>query len=144
MTLAKNSLEGKAEAYLQRIENLLDEAESAKGKYMAECKERREDIKEIYTEAKENGVAVKALKGLVKYRQLEKKQNAISDGLDIDEAAAYQQLVDALGELGAAAAQRAGYGDDNRDLRGNQQQQTEKEREDAANLAKVGRGQATH
>lgn len=109
MALAKNSIEGKAESYLSRIENLLAEMETAKGSYLAECKERHEDIKSIYTEAKENGVPMKALKGLVKYRQLERKQAAIAAGLDIDEQAAYSNLVEALGPLGEAAARAAGH-----------------------------------
>src|SRR4029079_14076745 len=104
--LAKNSLEGKAEAYLARIETLLADIDSERGLYMAHCKEFREDISEIYVEAKDNGVPVKALKGIVKYRQLKKKQDAIAATFDIDEAAAYETIREALGPLGAAAADR--------------------------------------
>lgn len=107
--LAKNSLEGKAEAFLKRIETLMTDLESKRRTYMAECKVVREDIKEVYVEAKDKGVPTKALRGLVKHRQLEKRQRAIAEGLDMDEAAAYAQLVDALGDLGAAAAAAAGY-----------------------------------
>lgn len=140
MTLAKNSMEGKAEGFLKRIETLLAEMESAKGTYMAECKEWREDIKEIYTEAKDGGVPVKALRGVVKARALDKKLKSIGDGFDIDEKAAYETLCEALGPLGAAAAKAAGYADDNRDLRPDNLKQAEKERADEAELARVGRG----
>lgn len=143
MTLAKNSMEGKAEGFLKRIENLNADAESAKATYMAECKERREDIKQVYTEAKDAGVPTKALKGLVKRRQLMRKADAITDGLDIDEQSAYSQLVEALGELGMAAARAAGHDiedDDDRDFRGNAQRQADRERADEAALAGVGRG----
>lgn len=143
MTLAKNSMEGKAEAFLKRIETLNAEAESEKATYMAECKERREDIKQVYTEAKDAGVPTKALKGLVKRRQLMRKADAIPDGLDIDEQSAYSTLVEALGELGMAAARAAGHDvddDDDRDFRGNAQRQAEQERADEAALAGVGRG----
>ena len=109
MALAKNSVEGKAESYLSRIENLLAEIDTAKEKCADECKERQEDIKSIYTEAKDAGVPLKSLKGLVKYRKLERKQLAIADGLDIDEQAAYSNLVEALGPLGEAAARAAGH-----------------------------------
>lgn len=109
MTLAKNSMEGKAEGFLKRIESLLSDMDSAKGTYMAECKERREDIKSVYTEAKDAGVPVKALRGIVKARELDKKIKAIDDGFDIDEKAAYETLVDALGDLGRAAAEKAGF-----------------------------------
>jgi uncharacterized protein (UPF0335 family) len=152
MTLMANSLEGKAENYLKRIENLLGDLDSKRGSYMAECKEVREDIKEIYVEAKDNGVPVKALKGLVRFRQLEKKQRAISAGLDIDESAAYDTLVEQLGELGMAAAKRAGHApkqdgngageDDDRDLRPRHLQENEKTLRDTNpdDLNKVGRG----
>jgi uncharacterized protein (UPF0335 family) len=137
-------MEGKAEAFLKRIETLNAENDSAKATYMAECKERREDIKQVYTEAKDAGVPTKALKGLVKRRQLMRKADAIPDGLDIDEQSAYSQLVEALGELGMAAARAAGHDvgddDDDRDFRGNAQRQAEQERADEAALAGVGRG----
>ena len=128
--LAKNSLEGKAEGYLTRMETLLRDLDSERGTYMARCKEIREDISEIYVEAKDNGVPVKALKGIVKHRQLQKRQEAIADGFDIDEAAAYETIREALGPLGAAAADRheAKVAD-------------EKAAQDAESLQKVGRGQ---
>lgn len=107
--LAANSIEGKSSAYLKRIETLLAEGETAKATYMNECKSRREDVKAIYTEAKDNGIPVKALRGLVKYRELERKQDAIADGLDIDEASTYETLIEALGPLGEAAAKAAGH-----------------------------------
>ena len=108
---------------------------------MAECKEIREDIREIFVEAKDNGVPVKALKGLIRFRQLDKKQRAIAAGLDIDETAAYDLLVETLGELGTAAAKRAGYApadtaaDDDRDFRPTNLRNT-----DPDDLNKVGRG----
>lgn len=143
MALAKNSMEGKAEAYLDRIETLLTEMESAKGTYMAECKERREDIREIYKEAKDAGVPVKALRGLVKARDLGKKLEAITDGLDGDEQAAYETLCTALGPLGQAAARARGYGkdDDDRDLRPSNLR-NDQGRADEAELAKVGKGKS--
>jgi uncharacterized protein (UPF0335 family) len=98
--LAPNSIEGKAAGYLERIENLLAALESERGKYMAACKPIREDIADIYTEAKDQGVAKKALAGLVKYRELEKRQQAIGDGLDIADQSDYESLVAALGDFG--------------------------------------------
>jgi len=128
--LAANSVEGRAQAYLARIETLLADIDSERGTYMARCKELREDISGIYVEAKDNGVPVKALKGIVKHRQLQKKQDAIAAGFDIDEAAAYETLVEMLGELGAAAAKRAGH----------DPKPEAKAAQDAENLQKVGRG----
>jgi len=149
-----NTLDGRALPYLTRIERHLDDLDSKRGAYMAACKRVREQIKDVYGDAKDHGIAVKALKGLVEYRVLEKKQAKIADGLDIDEAAAYQELVQALGPLGLAAAAKAGYlPEDARDLRPRHLQDAEREREAAANgsgeaspradeaeLARVGRG----
>lgn len=146
MALAANSVEGKSEKFVARIENLMAEGETAKSVYMSECKQRRGDIKEIYTEAKDAGVPLRALKGLIKYRDLERRQNKIADGFEDDDAAVYENLVEALGELGAAAARAAGYpsgdDDDERDLRPDNLKDAEKERADEAALAGVGHGKA--
>src|SRR5688572_6062971 len=100
MALLGNSIEAKAAGYLQRIENLHAQLESERGKYMAACKPIRDDIADIYTEAKDKGVAKKALAGLVKYRELKRKQEAIGDGLDIADQSDYESLVAALGDFG--------------------------------------------
>lgn len=153
MALAKNSLEGRAEPFLARIENLIAEGESAKGEYLAECKERKSGIKDVYSEAKDAGISVKALKAVIKQRGLQKKIAELDAGLDIDDAAQFETLAAAFGDtpMGQYASGRAkgasGNGDDDRDLRGHQQRQTEKERgedagarADAEALSKVGRG----
>lgn len=100
---------GDPKAFLQRIENLIGDIETMRGEYMERVKEVREDIKLVYEEARDQGIEVKALKGLVKYRALERKQDEIADGLDLSEKAAYDNLIMTLGELGRAAAERAGY-----------------------------------
>jgi uncharacterized protein (UPF0335 family) len=107
--LAKNSLEGKAEEFLKRIETLHDDLETARGVYTQDCKMVREDIRSVYSEAKDKGVPVQALKGLVKHRQLTRKQNALAANFDHHEAAAFATLIAALGELGLAAARAAGH-----------------------------------
>lgn len=104
---AANSVEGKAEPFLKRIENILAEGESAKGAYMNECRQRREEIKSILTEAADAGVPKRALKGLVKYRELERKQAAIAENIEGEDHDIYDTLIKALGPLGQAAADRA-------------------------------------
>jgi uncharacterized protein (UPF0335 family) len=104
-----NSIDAKARPFVERVERISTEMESDKGAYMAKCKANRERIKEVMTEAKDQGIPVKPLKGVIKYRSLERKQGKIAAGLDMDEQAIYSQLVDALGELGAAAARAAGF-----------------------------------
>ena len=155
MALAANSLEGKSENYLRRIENLLGDLDSKRGSYMAECKEVREDIKEIYVEAKDNGVLVRVLKGKVKEHLLLKKLDAIPAGFDLEEAAQWNEVAERLGPLGKAAAMRAAPADpiadddDDRDLRPRHLQENEKTRAEGAgnlrntnpdDLNKVGRG----
>jgi len=121
VSLAKNTIEGRAEPFLQRIESLYDDLESERGSYMERCRTIRDDIKIVLGEAADAGIPKKALKGLVKFRALKRKQNAIAFGIEDDEAKIYEQLIDALGDLGIAAARRAGYAPeddgDERDLR---------------------------
>lgn len=111
--LAANSIEGIAEPFLKRIENLHRDLESERGSYMARCKEIREDMAHVYDEAKDKGVTKKALKGVVKYRQLERKKAAITEDIDdIDVKSQLESLIAALGELadtplGQAAAKAA-------------------------------------
>lgn len=99
---------GNAEAYLGRIEHIFEDLDRLRADYKHECKARREDIRDLYMEARSQGVEVKALKGLVKFRMLARKQQHISDAFDEIEQAAYEDLIDRLGDLGRAAAERAG------------------------------------
>jgi len=151
--MGDNTLEGRAQPFMRRIEKLMDDLDSERGSYMAKCRPIHEDIREVYAEAKDHGVPVKALKGLIKWRELEKKQAGIAtDFADIDEKASYDQLVGALGPLGFAAAVAAGFrrdqGDDeDRDVRPRHMRQPDAsanggsgERADEAELARVGRG----
>jgi len=131
--------------FMERIETLHADLESERGKYMAACKTIREDVKVVFQEAKDAGVNVKALRGLIKWRALEKRQEMIEGGLDDDEAAVYTRLVEMLGPLGMAAASAAGYedgadnDDDQRDLRPRHMTQPDA-RPDEEHLARVGRG----
>lgn len=102
----------KAKAFVGRIENVESEIDSERGSYMAKAKSLREDIKEIIGEAKDAGIPKKALKAMVADRRLERKKRKLGDGLDIDEAAAFEQMKEALGDLaglplGAAALKGA-------------------------------------
>lgn len=110
----------KAKAFVGRIENVEAEIESKRGEYMAFAKDRREDIKEIISEAKDEGIPKKALKAIVADRRFDRKKAKLADGLDIDEGAAFEQMKEALGALGgtplgeAALASAAGDDDDPR------------------------------
>lgn len=121
MALLPNSVEGKSAPFLARVENVLDQLDTLKARYMNEAKGLRADIKQIYDDAKDADVPTRALKGLVKWRQLAKKQDAIADTIAEDEVSEYELLVEALGdyastELGQAALDLAG-GEEDEDVR---------------------------
>ena len=103
-------MEARAKPFLDRIESVLDQLDSERGEYMAACRTLRDDIKEIYEEAKNAEVPKKALKGLVSWRILERKQEKLTADLEADEARVLENLIDALGPLGIAAAERAQAG----------------------------------
>jgi len=124
MPLLPNSVEAKSAPFLARVENVLDQLDTLKARYMNEAKGLRGDIKQIYDDAKDADVPTLALKGLVKWRLLEKKQDAIANTFAAEEVSEYELLVEALGEfsrteLGQAALDLAGGGDgeEDRDLR---------------------------
>lgn len=97
----------KVAPFLKRIETLNADIESAKGAHAQNVKTIKDDIKEVLTEAEEAGIPKRALKGLVKYRELERRQDEIGSGLEGEDERAYDALVDQLGELGKAAKERA-------------------------------------
>ena len=109
MTPQSRGANNDPKSYLQRIENLLGEMETLRIDHQERCKEIRVDIKSIYDEAENAGIAVKPLKALVKYRALERAQDKLPEALDVDERTIYENLVTTLGDLGRAAAERAGY-----------------------------------
>src|SRR5262249_35807521 len=145
-THGANSLARIAEPFVGRIEAIHDDLESLKGEYMNRCKQRREEIKGIYSEAKDKDIPKRPLKGIIKQRALQSKIDDIDSGFEIDESAIYRELVEGLGALGQAAAVRAGYGkaadDDNTDVRPGFMKRAEAERpqDDKGDLSKVGRG----
>lgn len=106
----QNSIDAKAKPFVDRVEEIQRQMESDKGEYMAKCRANRMRIKDVLVEAKDQGLPVRPIKGVIKYRALERKQEKIGAGFDdVAESALYQELVDTLGELGAAAARAAGF-----------------------------------
>lgn len=143
-----NDIAKRAQPFLERIERIEEEKESEKGAFMERCKAFGEDIKEIYGEAKQDGITVKALKGIVKRRKLEKKIDAIDDAMDLDEQAQFAALALAFagtpfGEHAKKRAEEAA--EDARDLRqpgasAADLVHAEEPRPDAEHLARIGRG----
>lgn len=120
---AGNTIEARAAPFIERVENLKEALASEQGAYMARCKAIRDDIKEVYTEAKDADLPIKALKQIVKYRDLERKQEALAEEMEGDEGAYdYEMLVAALGTLsdtplGQAALDLNSGGEDGEDVR---------------------------
>ncbi len=98
-------LDKTAAPFLKRIEAVNEEIATIMSRAMLKVKDHREAIREIVAEAENKGVPKKALRGLVKWRKLERKQADIAESVegDVDEAAAFDLLVEQLGPLGLAA-----------------------------------------
>lgn len=106
--IAANSLEGRAKEMADRIERLEIDIEEEQARCKDLCKPMREDIKEIWAEAKGGELPEKAMRAYVKLRGQQRKTLA---KLNPHEREAFDRLREALGPLGAAAADRAGFGD---------------------------------
>jgi F0F1-type ATP synthase membrane subunit b/b' len=85
--------------YVARIEEIDEDIASATGKHMAHCKSLRQNIAEIYDEAKEAGVPKKLLKKNVARRKLEAKIEDLREELEEEERETYDQIRLALGDL---------------------------------------------
>lgn len=89
-------------SYLDRIANLKEEIASTMGSAMRECKSLRDDIKDIYAEAKANGIPLKALKAEVKLRELDQEKAKIIAGLDEEDESSLEQIQEALGDFASS------------------------------------------
>jgi uncharacterized protein (UPF0335 family) len=116
-TAQSNDLATKAETYIRLIEEIDEELDSEKGAYMSRCQALRHQRKDVFGAAKDDGIAVKPLKAIVKRRKLERRIEALALDFDenVDELAQYSALAEAFagtpfGDFAAAQAQ-AGNGD---------------------------------
>jgi len=88
-----------ADRYVQRIEQLHDDIATLQAENAERCQNIREDVKEVYHDVFEAGLAPKPLKALIKVRELSRKAHAVRKKLDLDQRAEFEQLVEALGEF---------------------------------------------
>lgn len=102
-------MEGRAGDIVERIGNLKGAIEDEREKFKEACAPMLADIKDLYVEAKAAGISVKALRKVVRRRDMERKMEQIPEGLELSERAVYASIVESLGPLGQAAADRAGY-----------------------------------
>lgn len=106
-----------------RLDDIEERIASERGKFMKVCRDLREDISGIFTEAKSRGVSVKALKAVRKARAMYVKAAAMMDELETDDLETAEQIADALGPfaelpLGRSAVERAAAPGDAAALRG--------------------------
>lgn len=98
-------------SYINRLEELDDELMREKMAYMERARRIQENKKQVLDEAKDAGLSKKAVKAVVKVRDLERKAEAAREDLEDDDAAVFDDIREALGDfadspLGAAAVKR--------------------------------------
>lgn len=98
-------------AFASRVELLEAEKQVLKDACKAECEPINGDIKVIVEEAESAGIPKKSFKKVLAHRATERKIEAQRRALDMMDQADYDNLRLALGDLGAAAAKAAGFGD---------------------------------
>lgn len=86
--------------FVGRIQNLNGDLLKEQSAYMTACKVIRDDIKEVYDEAKDAGIPKKELKRVIELLKLEGKIEDLREGLEEGEQQDnYDKLLLALGKL---------------------------------------------
>ncbi len=88
-----------AGSFLSRVENIRTETASATDEHMAFCKEQKSAENEVLQEAKAAGFKPKALKALLKKRDLARKMDKVGDALEVDDQNELELLEEKLGGL---------------------------------------------
>jgi uncharacterized protein (UPF0335 family) len=90
------------ESFINRVEGLEEEIASTMGTAMRECKVLRGDIKDVYAEAKDKGIPMKALKAEVKLKRLDREKAKVIAGLDQEDEQSLDAIQDALGDFASS------------------------------------------
>ena len=85
--------------YVGRIINLHGDLDSERSTYMNACKPIHSDIKELYGEAKGEGIPTRELKAAVKMRLLDLRKERVRDALDENQQSNLDNIRMALGDL---------------------------------------------
>jgi len=99
------------QSYLEKIAKQDDELDHLRADYMNDCKGPRGHIKDIMSSAREAGVNMKAFRELLTKHRSDRRHAKRVDGMEADDAAALQEMIDKLGDfvdtpLGGAAVAR--------------------------------------
>lgn len=106
----------KTKSFVSRIENLHAEIATIMGTALNECKTVHADIKLVYDEAKEEaGIPKKALKKVVKARELERKAAAVREDLEAEDQDTFDMIRQALGDLADTPLGQSAMPEDMRD-----------------------------
>ena len=97
--------------YVDRIENRHDELLKERSTYMLACKGIRGEIAEILDEAKEKGIPKRALKSVIKARELEAKAEKVRADLEAEDQESHDLLRQALGDLAELPLGKHALGD---------------------------------
>lgn len=97
--------------FVQRIESLLGDIDSERGRFMRKAKSLREDVRSVFDEATNAGIPRRELRTAIKARALGYKIEKLREDMDEDRRETYDQIRQALGDLadtplGQAAATR--------------------------------------
>jgi uncharacterized protein (UPF0335 family) len=87
------------EKAVNRIENLGGELDTEKSEYMLRCKDIRSDMKDVYDEAKEQGITKSVLKAKIKERALRKKVANCRNNLEAEQIDMFDQVSSALKDI---------------------------------------------
>lgn len=118
---------------VSRLEALHGDLESERGQYMQRCRTIRDDIKDVLqAAADEDGIPKKALKAIIRERQLLAKIDDLVGGLEAEDSDGFERLKLALGDLddtplGNAAKLAANMDADARRGRGRKRSEPEAE-----------------
>lgn len=85
--------------FIGRIENIDKEIASETGSFMSTVRGLRDDKKDVFAEAKDKGIPVKALKAELKLRALDRDKAKVVAGLEEDDRETLEQIQEALGDL---------------------------------------------
>lgn len=89
----------KLKHYIHEIEEVKDEIDSETGSFMSAIKGKRNSIKDLIADAKNDGIPTKALKAELKLRDLDRDKARVVTGLEEEEAETLEQIREALGDL---------------------------------------------
>ncbi len=81
-------------SYIEKIEALRGEVATSKSNHMTFARKKGDEEKEVFDEAKSNGVPRKVLAKLLKRRELEGKIDALDDEIDEDHKPLFESLTE--------------------------------------------------